>query len=205
MALHGPGESRTRVLRRINHSVYVRSPPIDVSSGWLVNDPPLDELSRALPRAGKRDAQLARIFDTCEAAPGGLPRRHSQGCNRSYAARAMFELAVEKFPEGFTRNPRTWARDHSFFYTIETISGPTSGKYSGSDKARQATRGPLRGPNSRIAVINPSRTSSATSPGARSCARRSWPDRAPCRPQEREGLPPSRFRCTRPPRTRPSP
>ena len=37
----------------------------------------------------------------------------------------MFELAVENFPEGFTRNPRTWARDHSFFYTIETISGPT--------------------------------------------------------------------------------
>jgi len=112
-------------LRRINHSVYVRSPPIDVSSGWLVNDPPLDELSRVSSRAGKRDARLARIFDTCEAAPGGLPRRHSQGCNRSYAARAMFELAVEKFPEGFTRNPRTWARNHSFFYTIETISGPT--------------------------------------------------------------------------------
>jgi hypothetical protein len=37
----------------------------------------------------------------------------------------MFELAVEKFPEGFTRNPRTWARNHGFFYTIETISGPT--------------------------------------------------------------------------------
>jgi hypothetical protein len=40
----------------------------------------------------------------------------------------MFELAVENFPEGFTRNPRTWARDHSFFYTIETISGPTYGE-----------------------------------------------------------------------------
>jgi len=45
-------------LRRINHSVYVRSPPIDVSSGWLVNDPPLDELSEASPRAGERDARL---------------------------------------------------------------------------------------------------------------------------------------------------
>src|SRR5450432_1310660 len=47
----GPGESRTRVLHRINHSVYVRSPPIDVSDGWLVNDPPPDKLSKFSPRA----------------------------------------------------------------------------------------------------------------------------------------------------------
>jgi len=65
-------------LHSIGRSVYVRSPPIDVSGGWLVNDPPPDKLSRISPVAGKRDDQLAQIFDTCEAAPGGLPRRHSQ-------------------------------------------------------------------------------------------------------------------------------
>ncbi len=40
--------------------------------------------------------------------------------NRSYAARAMLELAVEKFPECFTRNPSTWTRSYRFTNPVET-------------------------------------------------------------------------------------
>ena len=53
-------------------------------------------------------------------APGGLPIKHCYG--KAEALRSESEVVVRswKFPECFTRDPRTWARHHGATYTIET-------------------------------------------------------------------------------------
>src|SRR5919202_627098 len=94
----GGGESRTPVLQRIIHSVYVRSLPFGVSNRWPADGRRLDEPPRVSPAARRRDGGLAQICDTLEAAPGGLPRGHLLDVTRSYAARAKLLLAVGIFP-----------------------------------------------------------------------------------------------------------
>src|SRR5881394_3949613 len=64
---------RTPVREKIDHSVYVRVPPIEVSSRWPVDSPLLDKSSKASPTTGRRSGRLSRIFDTLKAASGGLP------------------------------------------------------------------------------------------------------------------------------------
>src|SRR3982751_4250066 len=63
---------RTPVRDKIHHSVYVRIPPIEVSSRWPVDSPLLDKSSKFSPPAGRRSSRLSRIFDTLKAASGGL-------------------------------------------------------------------------------------------------------------------------------------
>ena len=74
-AISGGGGNRTRVRASIHQRVYVRSPPIEVSSRWPVDGPLLDESPRVSPTAGRRDRTLARFCDTYRAASGGLPGR----------------------------------------------------------------------------------------------------------------------------------
>src|SRR5256714_13361656 len=63
---------RTPVRDKIDHSVYVRIPPIEVSSRWPVDSPLLDKSFLISPTAGRRSSRLSRIFDTLKAASGGL-------------------------------------------------------------------------------------------------------------------------------------
>src|SRR5689334_18602620 len=63
---------RTPVRDKIDHSVYVRIPPIEVSSRWPVDSPLLDKSSKVSPTDGRRISRLSRIFDTLKAASGGL-------------------------------------------------------------------------------------------------------------------------------------
>jgi len=46
---------RTPVREKIDHSVYVRVPLIDVSSRWPMDSPLLDKFPKFSPAAGKRD------------------------------------------------------------------------------------------------------------------------------------------------------
>ena len=46
---------RTPVRDKIDHSVYVRVPLIEVSSRWPMDSPLLDEFPKFSPAAGKRD------------------------------------------------------------------------------------------------------------------------------------------------------
>ncbi len=45
---------RTPVRDKIDHSVYVRIPPIEVSSRWPVDSPLLDKSPKVSPAAGRR-------------------------------------------------------------------------------------------------------------------------------------------------------
>jgi hypothetical protein len=63
---------RTPVRDKIDHSVYVRIPLIEVSSRWPVESPLLDKSSKFSPTDGRRTGRLSRIFDTLKAASGGL-------------------------------------------------------------------------------------------------------------------------------------
>ena len=63
---------RTPVREKIDHSVYVRVPPIEVSSRWPVDSPLLDKSSKLSPTTGRRSSRLSRIFDTLKAASGEL-------------------------------------------------------------------------------------------------------------------------------------
>jgi len=63
---------RTPVRDKIDHSVYVRIPPIKVSRRWPVDSPLLDKSFLISPTTGRRDSRLSRIFDTLKAASGGL-------------------------------------------------------------------------------------------------------------------------------------
>jgi hypothetical protein len=69
----GGAGNRTPVREEIHHSVYVRSPPVEVSRRWPAGNPLLDKLSKLSPCAGERTAGLSRVCDTHEAASGGLP------------------------------------------------------------------------------------------------------------------------------------
>ena len=55
---------RTPVRSKIYHSVYARSPPIEVSGRWPVGGPLPDESARVSPTAGRRTGGLAQICDT---------------------------------------------------------------------------------------------------------------------------------------------
>ena len=46
---------RTPVREKIDHSVYVRVPLIEVSSRWPMDSPLLDKFPKFSPAAGKRD------------------------------------------------------------------------------------------------------------------------------------------------------
>jgi hypothetical protein len=46
---------RTPVRDKIDHSVYVRVPLIEVSSRWPMDSPLLDKFPKFSPAAGKRD------------------------------------------------------------------------------------------------------------------------------------------------------
>ena len=63
---------RTPVREKIDHSVYVRVPLIEVSSRWPVDSPLLDKSPKLSPTAGRRSSRLSRFFDTLKAASGGL-------------------------------------------------------------------------------------------------------------------------------------
>lgn len=63
---------RTPVRDKIDHSVYVRVPLIEVSSRWPMDSPLLDKSSKFSPTTGRRSSRLSRICDTLKAASGGL-------------------------------------------------------------------------------------------------------------------------------------
>lgn len=63
---------RTPVREKIDHSVYVRVPLIEVSSRWPMDSPLLDKSSKFSPTTGRRSSRLSRICDTLKAASGGL-------------------------------------------------------------------------------------------------------------------------------------
>jgi len=69
---NGGAGIRTPVRDKIDHSVYVRIPLIEVSSRWPMDSPLLDKSSKFSPTAGRRSSRLSRIFDTLKAASGGL-------------------------------------------------------------------------------------------------------------------------------------
>jgi hypothetical protein len=57
VGLHESGGAgiRTPVRDKIDHSVYVRVPLIEVSSRWPMDSPLLDKFPKFSPAAGKRD------------------------------------------------------------------------------------------------------------------------------------------------------
>jgi hypothetical protein len=63
---------RTPVRDKIDHSVYVRIPLIEVSSRWPMESPLLDKSPKLSPVTGRRSNRLSRICDTLKAASGGL-------------------------------------------------------------------------------------------------------------------------------------
>src|SRR4051794_30641365 len=73
LLFNGGAGIRTPVRDKIDHSVYVRIPLIEVSSRWPMESPLLDESSKFSPATGRRSDRLSRIFDTLKAASGGLP------------------------------------------------------------------------------------------------------------------------------------
>ena len=68
---------RTPVREEIHYSVYVRSPPFDVSVSWPMDLRLPDEPPRSRPLAVGAPSRLSQICDTCKNALGGLPCRHS--------------------------------------------------------------------------------------------------------------------------------
>jgi hypothetical protein len=52
---NGGAGIRTPVRDKIDHSVYVRVPLIEVSSRWPMDSPLLDKFPKFSPAAGKRD------------------------------------------------------------------------------------------------------------------------------------------------------
>ena len=71
-SVDGGAGIRTPVREKIDHSVYVRIPLIEVSSRWPMESPLLDESPKFSPVTGRRGSRLSRIFDTLKAASGGL-------------------------------------------------------------------------------------------------------------------------------------
>jgi hypothetical protein len=55
LLFHGGAGIRTPVRDKIDHSVYVRVPLIEVSSRWPMDSPLLDKFPKFSPAAGKRD------------------------------------------------------------------------------------------------------------------------------------------------------
>ena len=90
---------RTPVRDKIDHSVYVRSPPVEVSSRWPVGSPLLDELSKRSPRCGERTAGLSRICDTHNAASGGLHHGQVQQLLRVTQPVPGYRWQLKIFPE----------------------------------------------------------------------------------------------------------
>jgi hypothetical protein len=72
LLFHGGAGIRTPVRDKIDHSVYVRVPLIEVSSRWPMDSPLLDKSFLISPTTGRRDSRLSQIFDTLKAALGGL-------------------------------------------------------------------------------------------------------------------------------------
>ena len=70
--LSGGAGIRTPVRDKIDPSVYVRVPLIEVSSRWPMDSPLLDKSFLISPTTGRRDSRLSQIFDTLKAALGGL-------------------------------------------------------------------------------------------------------------------------------------
>jgi hypothetical protein len=54
-SVDGGAGIRTPVREKIDHSVYVRVPLIEVSSRWPMDSPLLDKFPKFSPAAGKRD------------------------------------------------------------------------------------------------------------------------------------------------------
>jgi hypothetical protein len=75
--LSGGAGNRTPVREEIDHSLYVRSPLLSVSTRWPADGRRMDEPSLLSPADRRRIGGLAQICDTHGAAPGGLPRGHS--------------------------------------------------------------------------------------------------------------------------------
>ena len=72
LLFNGGAGIRTPVREKIDHSVYVRVPLIEVSSRWPMDSPLLDKSFLISPTTGRRDSRLSQIFDTLKAALGGL-------------------------------------------------------------------------------------------------------------------------------------
>jgi hypothetical protein len=113
----GGAGNRTPVRDKIDHSAYVRSPPIVVSSRWPMGGPLLDESSRDSPAAGRLGGRLAQFCDTRQAASGGLP----SGQVRQPKLRSQSQVVVGSciVSRGIYQDPRTWARSHGFPYPVE--------------------------------------------------------------------------------------
>jgi hypothetical protein len=116
---HGGAGIRTPVRKQIHHSVYVRIPPISVSSRWPVDSPLLNKPSKISSTGGGRaDATIqnlryliSRLWRASYQAGAATPK--------SYAARAKLLLAVKNVPAYLTRTRMTWARSHSFTNSVE--------------------------------------------------------------------------------------
>ena len=90
---------RTPVRDKIDHSVYVRVPLIEVSSRWPMDSPLLDKFPKFSPTAGKRDDRLSRIFDTLKDATGGLQSGQVQQLLRVTQPGPSFGWQLKKFPK----------------------------------------------------------------------------------------------------------
>jgi hypothetical protein len=90
---------RTPVRDKIDHSVYVRVPLIEVSSRWPMDSPLLDKSSKFLPTTGRRTSRLSRIFDTPKDASGGLQSGQVQQLLRVTQPGPSFGWQLKKFPE----------------------------------------------------------------------------------------------------------
>ena len=97
--LHGGAGIRTPVRDKIDHSVYVRIPPIEVSSRWPVDSPLLDKSPKVSPTAGRRTSRLSRIFDTLKDASGGLQSGQVQQLRRVTQPGPSFGWQLKKSPE----------------------------------------------------------------------------------------------------------
>ena len=90
---------RTPVRDKIDHSVYVRVPLIEVSSRWPMDSPLLDKSPKFSPTTGRRSSRLSRIFDTLKAASGGLQLGQVQQLLRVTQPLPGFGWQLKKVPK----------------------------------------------------------------------------------------------------------
>ena len=106
LLFNGGAGIRTPVREKIDHSVYVRIPPIDVSSRWPVDGPLLNKPSQNSPTGGGRARQAIPNLRYSLTRLRRADRRAGAVTPKSYAASARLELAVVNRSEGFTRIQR---------------------------------------------------------------------------------------------------
>ena len=106
LRVSGGAGIRTPVRDKIDHSVYVRIPPIEVSSRWPVDSPLLDKSFLISPATGRRSSRLSRICDTLKAASGGLLQEQVQQLRRVTQPGPSCCWRLKIFPEDLPGSER---------------------------------------------------------------------------------------------------